>query len=182
MAWDLNKISQDQKITTMATTVTPSELSIKNLFLLIAGCIIICACASWIGSVFTTEDSGGWYSTIHKPSFNPPSDVIASVWFMLYMAMAVSLFYVLRAHHPNKNLAVGLFLAQLALNVLWSLIFFKMHHIGLAFVEMLVLIGLLVSYYIVAKPIRPIAAYLFIPYIAWVVFAAFVTANIWSMN
>ena len=169
----------------MATTHvphTPSELSIKNLFLLIVGCIALCAAASWIGSIFTMEGVNGWYLTIRKPSFNPPNAVFAPVWFILYTMMAVSLFYVLRSHHPNKNKAVGIFLAQLVLNVLWSFIFFKLHHIGLAFIEMIVMLGLLIAYYFVAKPIRPLAAYLFIPYIAWVAFASMLTATIWSMN
>ncbi|MDB5272565.1 MAG: TspO and like protein [Chitinophagaceae bacterium] len=164
------------------TTTTPSEMSIKNVFMLIAGCIILCAVASWIGTLFTMDGVDGWYTAIHKPSFNPPNAVFPPVWFALYTMIAVSLFYVLRTHHPNKNLAVGLFLAQLILNVAWSLFFFKLHFIGTAFIEMIILLALLITYYIVVKPIRPIAAYLFIPYIAWVAFAAILTANIWALN
>lgn len=164
------------------TTTTPSDLSVKNLFLLIIGCIGLCAAASWIGSTFTMDGVDGWYKTINKPAFNPPNFVFAPVWFALYTMMAVSLFYVLKAHHPNKTLAIVIFVVQLGLNALWSLLFFKLHLIGWALVEMIVLLGALFAYYFVSKPIRPIAAYLFIPYIAWVGFATILTATIWSMN
>jgi benzodiazapine receptor len=164
------------------TTVTPSELSIKNLFLLILGCFVLCAGAAWLGSSFTMGSIEGWYQTINKPSFNPPNMIFAPVWFALYTMMAFSLFYVLKAHHPNKTLAVIIFLVQLALNALWSLLFFKLHMIGFALVEMIVMLVLLVAYYFIVKPIRPLSAYLFIPYIAWVSFATVLTASIWSMN
>lgn len=164
------------------TTATPSELSVKNLFLLIVGCLGLCAAASWLGSTFTMDGLDGWYQSLNKPSFNPPTMVFAPVWFILYTMMAVSLFYVLRAHHPNKTLAIILFVLQLALNALWSLLFFKLHLIGFALIEMIVMLGLMIAYYFTAKPIRPLAAYLFIPYIAWVAFATILTASIWSMN
>jgi benzodiazapine receptor len=166
----------------MATIITPSELSVKNLFLLIIGCFTLCITASWVGTVFTTDGIEGWYTAIHKPFFTPPNILFVPVWFILYTMMAVSLFYILRTHHPSKTLAIVLFLAQLFLNMLWSFLFFRLHLIGTALVEMIVMLFLLVLYYRVAKPIRPLAAYLFIPYIAWVVFATFLTATIWTMN
>ncbi|MBC7488328.1 MAG: tryptophan-rich sensory protein [Cytophagaceae bacterium] len=164
------------------TTTTPSELSVKNLFLLIVGCFGLCAAAAWLGSNFTMNGVEGWYQTIHKPSFNPPNEVFAPVWFALYTMMAVSLFYVLKTHHPNKTLAIVVFVVQLGLNALWSLLFFKLHLIGFALIDMIIMLGLMITYYFIVKPIRPLAAYLFIPYIAWVAFATVLTASIWSMN
>lgn len=164
------------------TTLTSSQYSVKSLILIFTGCIVLCASAAWLGSVLTIDGVNGWYQTIKKPSFNPPNTIFAPVWSVLYLMMAVSLYYVLKSHHSNKKLAIVIFMVQLVLNVLWSLLFFKLHLVGLALMDMILMLVLMISYYFIVKPIKPIAAYLFIPYIAWVAFATVLTASIWSLN
>ena len=136
--------------------------------------------AGFIGSYFTTPNIAGWYSTLIKPAFNPPNWVFGPVWTLLYIMMGLS-FYLIWSKGFHKK-ATAVFLIQLALNSLWSILFFGLQNPFLAFVEIFFLwIAIVATIYFFYK-IDKRAAYLMIPYILWVSFAAFLNYSVWILN
>jgi len=152
--------------------------------LLLVLCIGICYAAAAIGSYFTALSVGSWYVTLVKPPIAPPGGVIGAVWTILYLLMGVSLFLVAGGdrHRPEVRQGLGLFALQLGLNVLWSFLFFGLRSPALALGEMLILwVAIAATIRQFLKFSRP-AAYLLVPYIAWVSFATVLTAWILVLN
>jgi len=100
-------------------------MSAINLFKLILS-ILVCLSAGFIGSFFTTPAIPGWYSSLSKPSFNPPAWIFGPVWTALYILMGISFFNIWRKGIRDKTavIAVIFFIIQLVLNALWSGMFF----------------------------------------------------------
>jgi tryptophan-rich sensory protein len=169
--------------------------------------IIICELAGVIGAIFTTPEISGWYVGLKKPFFNPPSWIFGPVWTILFVLMGVSLYLVWQKKFEIKNqiynsnkkawnkwsekLWTGswkkiniiiIFCVQLLLNILWSIIFFRMHNLGFAFFELLILwvaiIYTMLNFYRVSKT----SSYLLIPYFLWVSFAGILNFAIWMIN
>jgi benzodiazapine receptor len=152
--------------------------------LLLAISIGICFGAAAIGSYFTSSSVNTWYVTLLKPPIAPPGGVIGAVWTILFLLMGISLFLVLEEDRssPEVRLGIGLFAVQLGLNVLWSLLFFGLRSPALALGEMLVLwVAIAATIWQFLKISRP-AAYLLVPYIAWVSFATALTSWIVLLN
>ena len=122
---------------------------------------------------------GAWYAGLVKPPFNPPGWVFGPVWTALYLMIAVAGWRVWR-----RGLAVPLriWIAQLALNFLWSPVFFAAHRIALALAIVTLLLVACVAFIAAAwRPDRT-AALLFLPYAAWVAFAVLLNASILALN
>ena len=121
---------------------------------------------------------------LKKPSFSPPAWVFGPVWAILYTLMGISAYLVFRAgvKKPEVKTALIFFSIQLFLNFLWSIIFFGLNNPMLAFIEIVVLWGFIVAMIISFKKVSRIAAYLQIPYILWVSFAAILNLTIWLIN
>lgn len=156
-------------------------MKIGNLKLLVFS-LILCLGAGAIGSVFTTSAIGTWYTTLNKPSFNPPNFIFAPVWTTLYILMAVSFYLVLISKVKDKQLAVRLFLVQLFLNIFWSVLFFGLHSPLLALFDIIllwILILLTIKYF---YKISHSTSYLLIPYLLWVSFAIILNLSIALLN
>jgi tryptophan-rich sensory protein len=156
---------------------------IQNTIKLIVA-IIISELAGVIGSFFTASSIPTWYTNITKPSFNPPSWIFGPVWTTLYALMGISAFLIWKKGLDRKDvkIALGIFLGQLTLNALWSIIFFGLQSPGAAFVEIIFLwIAILVTIIAFAK-ISRLAAWLLVPYILWVSFAGYLNFSIWQLN
>lgn len=154
----------------------------KKLFIFII-CVLIPLAVGGISGLATTTGLESWYSTLNKPSFNPPDWLFAPVWTTLYALMGISLFLVWQSPESQlrKN-ALIIFSIQLALNFLWSFLFFYFENPGLAFLEIVLLwvsILMMIFYFI---KVKPIAGYLQIPYILWVSFASVLNGAIWHLN
>lgn len=124
---------------------------------------------------------GEWYLSLEKPSWNPPSWVFGPVWTVLYVMIALAGWRAWRATgttHP----AVLLWLAQLALNAAWSYLFFGLRRPDLAFVDIAAMWALIVACVVVFRRVDTLAAWLFVPYLAWVSFAAALNFRIWMLN
>lgn len=132
----------------------------------------------------TSEGVATWYPTLVKPSFNPPAWVFGPVWTALYLMMGVAAFLVWRkgTSAPGVGLALGVFAVQLALNGLWSILFFGMQSPALAFAEILVLWLAIVATVVCFWRVVPTAGALLLPYLAWVSFAAVLNGSLWVLN
>lgn len=136
--------------------------------------------AGWIGSRFLP---GEWYVALAKPAWNPPNWIFGPVWTVLYVLMAVAAWLVWRqAGFGGAGAALGLFVFQLALNALWSYLFFGRQQIGLALVEIVVLWGTILAVTILFWGVNRVAGALMVPYLGWVGFASFLNFTLWSLN
>jgi len=158
-------------------------MKLNDFFKLVIA-IVVSELAGVIGSVFTVASIPTWYATLQKPSFSPPNWIFGPVWTTLYFLMGVAAFLVWRQGLGRKEVktALVIFGGQLVLNVLWSIIFFGLHSPGRAFVEIvalwLTILWTITAFYKIYRP----AAYLLIPYILWVSFAAYLNYSIWMLN
>jgi tryptophan-rich sensory protein len=136
-----------------------------------------------IAGIFTMKAIPTWYETLNKPSFNPPNWIFGPVWTTLYFLMGISLFLIWKLEAgKERNRAIGAFIIQLLLNFFWSFLFFYFHQLGLALVEVIILwISILIMILFFYR-LRPVAAYLNIPYILWVTFASILNAAYYFLN
>jgi len=148
--------------------------------LALVGWIALALSASTTAVFVSTE---GWYTALNKPSWNPPPWIFGPVWTMLYIAMGVSAWLVWRnGGWSQQRRPLTLFLVQWALNALWTPLFFGLHRIDLAAVEIVVLwLAIVATIASFARVSRP-AAWLLAPYLAWVSFATFLTFTLWRLN
>ncbi len=124
-----------------------------------------------------------WYTALNKPPLTPPAQYFPIAWGILYTLMAISFFIVLsKPHSKDKYTAVYLFLAQLMFNFVWSYVFFEMKSIGIALLDVIILL-ILVSFTIFYfNKISKFAAILMIPYLLQVIFATYLNAGIMILN
>lgn len=126
---------------------------------------------------------GKWYLSLNKPTWNPPSWVFAPVWTTLYILMAVAAWMIWkRGGLREQRRPLGMFLLQLALNAAWTPIFFGLHQIGWAFVVILFLWLAILLTILAFRSRNEIAAWLLVPYLAWVTFASILNFAIWELN
>ena len=147
--------------------------------------LMACFAVAGLGSIITTAQTspGGWYETLDKPFFNPPSWLFGPVWTILYVLIAISGWLVWRqSGFSRARGAMLLFFGQLALNFLWTAIFFGVRAPGLALVEILILWAAILLTALAFRSLSGLAAVLLLPYLAWVTFAAILNAAIWWLN
>ena len=137
-----------------------------------------------LGGLITVKSVNTWYTTIQKPSFNPPNWLFGPVWSTLFLLIGISSYLIWRkreqiAHFPRT---VAIYFIQLILNLGWSFLFFYSHLIGAALMEIIALLISIIVNAIVFYKIDKTAGLLFIPYFLWVSFAAFLTYNIFILN
>ena len=123
---------------------------------------------------------GEWYAGLAKPSFNPPGWIFGPVWTVLYVLVALAGWRTFE--RDRRSWPMGLWWAQLALNFLWSPVFFAAHRIGLAVVVIPLMLAAILAFIVMAWRKDRVAAWLFVPYAAWVSFASVLNAAIWMLN
>jgi tryptophan-rich sensory protein len=143
--------------------------------------LLICQLAGVIGSIFTYPAIATWYATLAKPDFSPPNWIFAPVWISLFVLMGVSLHLVIR-NKGNKKPCLTIFGIQLSLNALWSFLFFGLKNPFYAFVEIIVLWIAILMNILCFRRVDKRAAYLLIPYLAWVTIASILNYYIWVLN
>lgn len=165
----------------MATVSVPAGNGSRWLMLLFF--VVVCFAAAGIGSVWTSSSLETWYPSLVKPSFNPPDWIFGPVWSALYLMMAVAAWLVWQRGAPPSGLVVWIpFFTQLALNTAWSGIFFGLRQPGWAAAE-IVFLWLAIATTILAFRLRSrAAAWLLVPYLAWVSFASLLNVTIWRLN
>ena len=157
-------------------------------WLRLAAAILPVAATAAVGSMATQAEIPGWYASLNKPAFNPPNWVFPLAWTVLYTLIAISVWRLLGARPvpgPARKawwLALAAFAAQLALNAAWTPVFFAAHRLGLALIVALaMLVMILWTIRLSWRFDRP-AAWLLVPYAAWVSFACLLNGTIWQMN
>jgi len=144
--------------------------------------ILICFTAAGLGSLATSTSVGSWYQSLRRPAWNPPDWVFGPVWSSLYLCMAVAAWLVWRSGSEGTRRALVLFGIQLGLNVLWSVIFFGLRMPGQAFGEVVALWAAILITTAAFWRISAAAGILFVPYLAWVSFAACLNYAVWALN
>jgi benzodiazapine receptor len=153
----------------------------KNQWLVLAGLILLCVGTGMIGGMVSAGAIEDWYRALAKPSWNPPDWLFGPVWTTLYVMMAVAAWLVWRTRDRVAP-AMALFFVQLGLNLLWSLLFFGARSPGLALIEVAFLWTSVLLTMLAFFGRQTTAGWLFVPYLAWVSFAAVLNFAIWSMN
>ena len=146
--------------------------------------VVVSELAGIIGSVFTTPSIPTWYATLVRPALSPPAWVFGPVWTTLFALMGIAAFLVWKKGLERRDVkvALGIFIGQLVLNTLWSIIFFGLHNPGAAFIEIIFLwLAILATIIAFAKISKP-AAWLLLPYILWVGFAGYLNFWFWMLN
>jgi tryptophan-rich sensory protein len=134
-----------------------------------------------IGAAASAE-AGDFYASLARPPWAPPASVFGPVWTVLYLMMAIAAVLAWRAPGPGKAIALGLFTLQLALNGLWSWLFFAFHLGALSLADISMLWLLVVATIAAFWRLRPLAGMLLLPYLAWISFAAALNFAVWRMN
>lgn len=154
----------------------------KNILTLLI-CLTIPLVIGSISGILTADNITTWYVTLNKPSFNPPNYLFGPVWTLLYLLMGVSLYFVWQAPASvDKRNALVIFAIQLALNFVWSFLFFEFKQLGVALAEILLLWACILATILLFSRINKTAAYLQIPYLLWVSFATLLNFSIWQLN
>lgn len=152
-------------------------MKIKPNYLIIPG---IVATVALIGSAFTTPNLD-WYQTLKLPSFAPPGQIIGLVWTTLYILIAAAVLIYWNKVEHNKIITAH-FITNAVLNASWSLVFFGQKEIGWAiFVSAWMAVTIYVLIYLL-YPKNKTAAFLLVPYAAWVTFATYLNYLIWTLN
>ncbi len=148
--------------------------------------------AAWIGGSLAAGAIGGiastrapeFYSELTRPIWAPSSAVFGPVWTVLYIMMAVAAWLVWRegGWRGTSGTALRLYIVQLALNALWTWLFFVWRQGAVALIEILVLIAVVAVVAVLFGRVRRIAGLLLLPYLSWLCFAAALTAAVWRMN
>lgn len=159
------------------------KMRILDILKLLAS-IIGCQCAGLVGSIFTIPSIPTWYASLQKPPFTPPNWLFAPAWITLYLLMGIAAFIVWQKGLDKQGVkpALVIFLIQLVLNALWSVVFFGFKS---PLWGVIVIVALWIAIlFTILKFFRlsRTAGALLLPYILWVSFAAILTISVWVLN
>ena len=152
----------------------------KNKYLSLVILILITFVAPMIGSYTTTAFKEPWYSEIILPSFNPPSWVFAPVWSTLYLLMTIAIWKIWINSFNTRILKI--YLVHLFFNSTWSIVFFGFHLIGLALVNLIIILIFII--FLMKEYLKrdKISFYLMIPYLSWSSYALVLNSSIFLLN
>ena len=149
----------------------------------------VLALVGWLALSFATASLGAfflpgeWYASLRKPAWNPPNWIFGPVWTALYTFMAIAAWLVWRrGGFRSQRVALSLYLLQLLVNAFWTPLFFGLKHPALGFVDIVLLWGALLATILAFWKAHRLAAWLLMPYLAWVTFAAALNFALWRLN
>jgi translocator protein len=148
-------------------------------------CVVSCLAIGYVSGKVTQSSLLTWYPLLKKPSFNPPNWAFPLAWTTLFIFMGTAAGIIWSKINNKKSeveKALTFFIIQLALNALWSILFFGLQNPFLALIEIVLLWLLIYETYSKFIRIDKTAANLLIPYLLWVGFAIILNANIWWLN
>ena len=181
----------------------------RNDWISLAIALLLPQLAGGLGAVATASSVNSWYRTLKKPSWNPPGWVFGPVWTVLYLLMGFASWLIWRegsqrtaeattaANQPGDNAAgpklavpeepetrqaLAFYGGQLALNTVWSLLFFGLRSLGGALAEIVALWTAIAFTVARFYRLKPVAGWLLVPYLAWSTFAAVLNGTVWRLN
>ncbi len=167
----------------MGNSSSLSKTNTNKIPKLIFSLVLPLAIGGVSGYLVRNEMNGEWFTTLIKPSFNPPSYLFGPVWTALYILMGISMFLIWNTPKTElRQKALILFAVQLFFNFWWSILFFSFHKIFLSVIDILLMWFLIIYMITLFKKIKPVAAYIQIPYLLWVTFATVLNISIWYLN
>ena len=152
----------------------------KNKYLSLLLFLAITFAASAIGGYTTATFKEPWYSQIVLPSFNPPSWVFGPVWTTLYILMSLAIWIVWNKTNDNK--IIKIYFLHIFFNALWSIIFFGFHKIGLALIDLLIILFFIILLMKIYFKISKFSFYLMVPYFFWSAYAFLLNFSIFFLN
>ena len=155
-------------------------IKLRLNYLLIPLFVIITASAA----SYFADTGREWYNTIQLPDWTPSDSIMVAVRTIIFVFLAVSILLIWNRNFSDRKfkLIIWQFILSSVLVVSWNIIFFTYQQIGISFFNALILFANILFLLILIWPICRIAAYLLIPYSIWVIFAAFLTLNVWIIN
>lgn len=145
--------------------------------------VLVTLCAGLIGNLLGADAITTWYVGLEKPSWNPPNWIFGPVWTLLYVLMGIAAYLVWeQTKDSSRRAALVVYGVQLALNALWSIIFFTFKQPALAFGEIVIMWIAILATIVLFWRVRPLAGALLLPYIAWVTFALVLNFAVWQLN
>ena len=159
---------------------TPAGLGTLASAAGLAGFLVLVTAVASSGAFFKP---GVWYETLAKPPWTPPDWLFPVAWTLLYLMIAVAGWLVWKqVGLAAAGVAFSFYFGQLALNAAWSWLFFGLHRIDLALVDVLALWLAIAGTIVTFHGVRPLAAWLLVPYLIWVTYAAALNFAVWRMN
>ena len=148
----------------------------------LAAFVLLCAAVEWSASVVTRPAVEGWYQALAKPAWTPPDIAFPVVWTLLYLLMAIAAWLAWRAQPALARWPLAIFGVQLALNALWSYVFFGWGWFAAAFIVLLALVIAVAATIAAFSRVSKAAAWLLVPYQLWVIYAATLNGGIVYLN
>jgi tryptophan-rich sensory protein len=149
----------------------------------LAVALLASAAAAGLGAWLTSRSVATWYPTLVRPAWTPPAWAFGPVWTALYLLMAVAAWLVWRERaRAAVGVPLALYAAQLVLNVAWSGLFFGLRSPAAALADIAALWLAIAATLVAFARVRPLAAGLLAPYLAWVTYAAALNWALWRLN
>lgn len=144
--------------------------------------VLICFLVGFTASYFQSDSISTWYPQLNKPFLTPPNIIFPIAWSIIYLLIGISIGLILNSNSKEKKTLTAVFAIQLFFNFTWSILFFYMQNPLLGFINIVVL-DILVIYYIAkSKSVNKISAYLFVPYLLWILFATYLNGYVLLYN
>lgn len=151
--------------------------SLRPLLVHVFAIVVVIAVGAGIGTTIGPDD---WYRSLQKPAFNPPAWVFAPVWTLLYVLIAIA--FARTFLRDPKGPLMQVWIVQMLLNWSWTPLWFGLHLMWPAFAVIVALWISIVAFILLARKTDPVSALLFVPYLAWVSFAALLNGTVATLN
>lgn len=144
--------------------------------------VLVCFVVGLTASYFQREALALWYPILEKSSLTPPNIVFPIVWSILYLLMGISVGLVIGSGHPHRRAVMWIFIVQLVLNFMWSILFFYMCNPLWGLIDIVLLDVVVLLYMARSYSVHRAASYLFVPYVLWLVIATYLNGYILMNN
>ena len=144
--------------------------------------VLLCFALGGLVAWWQNDSIEEWYPFLIKPALTPPNMAFPIAWSIIYLCMGISAGLVLTSAAPSRRRVMTLWFVQLGFNVLWSILFFVCRSPLLGMIDILILDTLVILYIAWSGKVRAGAAWLFVPYLCWILFATYLNAYILAAN
>ena len=145
--------------------------------------IVLTEAVGGLSALLTRKGMEIYNETVIKPVLSPPMILFPIVWVILYALMGIAVARTqLKGKSTLQERCLLIYIIQLAFNFCWSIFFFNLQAFGFAFLWLMVLWGLIIWMVLAFKKVDKAAAWLIVPYLLWVTFAAYLNAGTYLLN